>query len=484
MKTRITTQEKATALKEYFKTNVGPVFCRPSKGLIHTYQQMAGLIGVIHPMTAEAVRNGSQLFFVDWTLNPKWESLATLYSSLEKTKFGLHEIDIINFRYLGIGIPGSVNEAYGNYSWKPKKLGDVVCISDIEFTKWEAIAPKLAKPFIPIKHMIGVVVEKCDNIVNQTMVSFRCNEEVKVTNVPTDLLMRLPESFRSINTTKATQPIVSTMSKNKAKFKIGQTVRISQSVKDENFMGLLGLVHKVHEILPPEGGFKTLSRWEYDIDFDLLPNRNLSLCIGESTEPSDTLTITTLRECDLDTWDEKISDKGYFGLYRVYGKRDCVWVPHHKQLGKVDVRFNAKKSLNEGMKIEVRINNEDFTMSCRDVDYKYDPDALKEILSISYICLGFEKENRNPNIKSQQNVYMYVFDYLNDIGKYVRCRILLGTLASKASVLRDFNKALLANKLKHPWQIRRYLQVGSLGYFYQLFTANEYLETVSEFHYA
>ena len=106
------------------------------------------------------------------------------------------------------------------------------------------------------------------------------------------------------------------------------------------------------------------------------------------------------------------------------------------------------------------------------------------MLSDSFVCLGIEQDERNPNVGAQQYVYMYVFDYAKDVSKYVKYRILLGTLLKKKSITKKFARALLSKKLVHPWQVYRYLQKNSLGYFYHLFTASEYIQKAGDFCYA
>jgi hypothetical protein len=247
-------------------------------------------------------------------------------------------------------------------------------------------------------------------------------------------------------------------------------------------MGLVAVVEKVHEV-EPKAGFKTTSDWEYTVDFDLLPNRNLSICEGENGH-ADIITVTRLKERDLDEWDEKVSDKPYFGLHRAHSKRANVWVPHKKNFGHVKTKSSPKKSLGEGIKIKVEIDGGHHEMTCRDVDYRWDPDALRAVLSDSFICLGVEEDDRNPNITAQQNVYMYVFDYAKDVGKYVQYRILLGTLLKKPATCKKFARALFTEKLTHPWHVHRYLKQKSLGYFYQLMTAKEWIDKIGEFTYA
>ena len=108
----------------------------------------------------------------------------------------------------------------------------------------------------------------------------------------------------------------------------------------------------------------------------------------------------------------------------------------------------------------------------------------KAVLADSFICLGVEEDDRNPNVTAQQNVYMYCFDYAKDVGKHAQYRILLGTLLKKPATCKKFTRALLTQKLTHPWHVHRYLKQRSLGNFYQLMSAREWVEKIGEFTHA
>ena len=356
-------QQRLEELRTYFKTNVGPVFCTPSANLLHRYALMHDLIGIVKPLTPWQIKSGARLLNVDWSLNTCWNEMVDHYSLSADTSYSIQDIDIIK---PGADVPQIAYEKFKGWNWNPCKLGTVVCISGPRLKAYALSYPTIAQEYAKLAMYVGVIVEKCDNVQKSAMVSFSLEDASKIINVPIEVLFKLPESFRPTKYEKKADEKVAS----KAKFSVGQIVRVGSSVIDETFMGLLGMVRTIHETEP--SGFSTMPNWEYTVDFDLLPNRNLSLCEGESGN-TDIITTKRLKERILDEWDEKVSDKPYFGLYRAYAKRDKVWVPHKNGTGTVKVTGYPTKSLSEGMNIEVRMDDDPankFNMSCRDVDYK------------------------------------------------------------------------------------------------------------------
>jgi hypothetical protein len=155
-------------------------------------------------------------------------------------------------------------------------------------------------------------------------------------------------------------------------------------------------------------------------------------------------------------------------------------------MGRVDMKSNAKKSLADGINIKVNLLDEKGNIcksrntTCRNVDHIWDSGVLTEIAKISAITLGVEEDKRNPN-EVCSKVYLYVFDNKDQVGKFLKFRILLGTLVKRKSIVKKFAKALLKGNLAHPWQIKRYLCPDSLGHFYSIFNANEWLTNAGQF---
>jgi hypothetical protein len=461
---------KLNTLKQYFNENVGPVFVTPSDQLLFRYKKMNGMLGIVRPYS------GASGLKVDWSLDKRWNVLDALQKTMPEESLLPAELDFLD---LGQDIPQSADERLLGWDWTPQELGDVVCISDARLREYQATYPMLGSQYTKLKCQIGVVVEKCTVDADYIMVTFTRERESYVQNVPTELLVKLPESFRPTHVKKKAPTVIA---KSKPLYSVGQTVRVGSSVDDETFMGLMGIVEKTHEVDP--AGYKKTYDWEYTVNFNLLPNRCLSLCEDEDAVAMTSL--TRLAERHLSKWDEKESDKPYFGLYRAHANRDKVWVPHKQRLGKVMVVSSPRKSTEEGMSIKVEMDGalSRLEMSCRDVDYKWDADVLAGVLRDSFITLGVEQDDANPNTPKQQYVYLYLFEYAKDVGKHVQYRILLGSLLRRKSTQKKFVRALIGNKLTHPWQVIRYLKMKSLGYFYELFEAESYLNTVSEFVHA
>ena len=466
--TRVTLSE----IKKYFEKHVGPVFCEPSSSLLHMYKKMEGMIGIIHPL----VNQTSQLLEVDWSLDPQWHTVCGLYPSLENMSYASGELNIIR---PGADIPQMCDLRYA-HDWRPSKLGDVVCVSHHRFSDLYNVCPEQAIPYSTLLGKLGVVVEKHGPTEGSAMVTFTGQDDSEVVNIPSDLLIHLPNSFRPTQNRKketvATQ--YSRDTKRMPRYNKGDTVRISTSYDDEQMIGLLAKVYDVCEVQVEgyHGGY----RYDYTLDFDLLPNRNLALCESGIADVISCLTCD-VQEKHLEKWNEKVSDKPYFGMYKIHSSRDEVWVRHFRELGTVDIRSNPDKSVAEGMDISVKVDDVKSKMSCRDVDYKYDPDVLLNELGQSFVHLGVEKDSRNPNIPEETHVYLYAFKKNTDLGSKLHLRILLGSLITRKSTQKKFVRALLGGKLYHPWSVLRYLQLTSLGYIYKITDASSYIEKAGNF---
>ncbi len=449
----------------YFKKHVGPVFCKPTRDLLHRYPKMAGMFGMIIPFT----KDSQHLIEVDWSLDKDFEAVGDLYPNIKNpsTAFTIEEIEAIR---PGTDIPQEIDNRYTSHSWKPKNRGDYVAISDVVLNKCGHVSQKTA--YASLEHIVGVVTDKCEGAFNQVMVTFVENNRSRIINVSTALLMKLPVKFKP----QGCKEIVM----EKSKFKVCDIVQISLAISDEKFSGLIGIVDKV--ILDPKA-VSQYNAYTYKVCLDTLPNRNLSLTDGECGEDDIKLNeVITVREAHLNEWDEKISDKAYLALYRTHYKRSRVWVPSRNELGEVSVKNHPKKSLGTGMTLNVKIlkDKKDIVISCRDIDYNWDPDVLSSALSSGVTMLGVEEDKRNPN-EIESKVYIYLFDSMGDVGKMVKYRILLGTINRRKSLMKKFTTALMESKLKHPWQIHRYLLPKSLGHFYQVFEAYGYITSVGHF---
>jgi hypothetical protein len=209
------------------------------------------------------------------------------------------------------------------------------------------------------------------------------------------------------------------------------------------------------------------------------------LSLTEEKEKGPTCINQNFREWDLDEWDESISDKAFLSLFRC--KCSKLWIPSYKCFGEVQLKSNPTKSINDGISVEVLPDLENakkIKLFCRDLDYNWNKELLFEALKTSQLTIGCEEEVKNPNEK-HTNIYIYLFHQLFDsketIGRYLRYRILLGTLLKRKSLVKKFLSSLIANKLNHPWQVKRYLSKKSLGRFYNMFSTNEYLKEISLF---
>ena len=259
--------------------------------------------------------------------------------------------------------------------------------------------------------------------------------------------------------------------------KLDDIVRVSASVMDEEYMGLLGVVTAIH-VKPAQQSYAK-DTFEYSVDLDVLPNRNVTLILGEKTTAI--TQMRRFREFDLDEWDEKVTDKAHLGMFRQRNKRDKVWVLDLQGEASIEGESKPKKSLAHGMSIKVKHDGAKYETSCRNLDYKWDIDALTAAMSDGFIALGVEEDQRNPNEKGTW-AYLYVFELAKDVGKRVKYRVLLGQINPKRSNVKKFAKSLLTGKLKHPWHVYRYLMKDTLGFFYSIYSADDYLKEVGEFY--
>lgn len=425
------------------------------------------------------------LLEVDWSLDCNWEHVSDTYPLLyETTRYTWNELNILNPME---DIPQMADERFKIHDWEPSKRGDVVCISRYTYAnkKREILAPGAVGAYTSLLPMVGVIADRCDNGSDRLMVNFHGEGVTKIINMPKKLLVKLPSRYKTLIPaekekvkSKHNFGSMNSSSSRKPKFELGDVVRISSSVTNEDYMGLIGVVNAIHTN-PPKGSYAQ-ETYEYSVDLDMLPNRNLALVMGEKNSLEK---MKRFREFDLDEWDERISDKPHLAMYRQKYERSQVWVRHMQQLGTVKGESRPSKSLLNGVKIKVKVRSQEIETSCRMLDYVWDVDALTAVLSDGFVSLGVEEDKRNPNEKVT-SVYLYVFELAKDVGKRVKNRILLGELKPTKKNVKRFSRTFLTGQLHHPWQVHRYLEKDSLGAIYALYTADDYLKQIGEFYYA
>ena len=463
-------------LETYFQNDIGPVFCTPSTDLIYRHKKFTGMLGIIRPKYCK-----SNLISVDWTLNKDWKSLVALTPTMGTMKFTLDELNIIK---PGEDIPQMADTEYPTWNWRPDARGQCVAISDC---RWRLLAekhPAVANSYTELRKLTGVVVEKQNKNDLTLMVSFVKGEKGShIVNVPREILLKLPASFRPVDKPKVvvTQPDYTP----KPKHEVGDVVRVSTSTDNgDQYLGLVGIVSAIDR-QEREGlgycGANAYSDYVYTLNMDTLPNRCLSLCEGEGKK--DMLQPIKVKQYGMEAWDARICDKAYLINYNRSNKREYVWIKDGQVRGEVASRGTPKQTLDSGVEISVMADDTTTTetITCRDVDYLWEPDALRAVLEDGFVTVGVEEEKYNPNDPTTHKVYIYVFNLAKDFGQHVSYKVLLGTLVSTPSKKKKFFKSLANFKITHPWAIKRYLKNNSLGYFYQIFDIAEYINNIGYF---
>ncbi len=465
-------------LHAYFRTNVGPLFCHPTENMLHRFRKMTGMVGVVHPITT------GHKIKVDWSIDKDWKEVSNFYMTLNKdTEFMLADISV--------ELPGSdsfpntipqVVDTRSKFDWRPNKQGHVVCIGDIRWTNYTNATPSRAR-LEELKGWVGIIIDRCDDSDEFVTVSFYRQTYSKTTNVPVDMLVRLPKSFRPEAKTPHNQDAAQAAHKNlntgrqthkKAKFAKGDVVTSVPTGPLDAFHGLIGIVEEVHQS-DPSSDYGTTS-FTYDVNFDTLPNRNQSLTEGEGVH--EFCVKKRIREFDLKAWNIEISDRAFLDSYRVTAKRNTVWSVELQEECKVDTKSDLKKSKEFGVETVIKGGKKKIT--CRNMDYVWDGEGLITMLATMLTGLGLEHDTRTPD-KPETRVYLYTFEFEPDVGKYIKYRILLGNLLKQKSKVKKFEKSLKNGKLRNPFQVRRYLKIKSLGHFYQVCSAARYKRDVSDF---
>jgi hypothetical protein len=455
---------KTSDLAEYFRDHVGPVFCTPSKVLLHRYPQLEDMLGMVVPFRSGEQQN---LISVDWSGDKAYEGACLIYDFMSDDNV-LHQLDELNIIKPGNDIPQLADDRWVGYDWTPSKRGDIVAISHHMLSNGHSSQQNV---YSQLDQMIGVVTDRCETNKEQLMVTFSKDTWSKIINVPVQLLVKLPPLFKPKGS-----KVNANMSNKAAEFKVGDVVKVSPSFSEDNYIGLIGIVK---EVMFDQNG-TLFQPYSYLVNLDTLPNRCLALTEGEGSLD---LSVTwRIKECHLDEWDEKVSDKPHLSQFRANNNRDVVYVPQKKKLATVIMKTGARKSVGQGLELEVKVLQEDekMSISCRDVDYNWEPDVLLSTLSDSVLCLGVEEDNRNPN-EIDTRAYIYLFNNHSDVGKRVEQRVLLGSVKTRKAILKKFGRAIMSGKLTHPWQVHRYLRPDSLGLFFSLFKAGEYIKEVGLF---
>jgi len=451
-------------LENYFRTNVGPIFCQPSAELLRRYPLVKGLVGMVVPCHNSGLK---ALYKIDWSLNKDWHRIRNAYPNFESL-WNQFEDFIILQPAVGEVIPQLVDEAFYDFDWHHITNHDTVCISSLYYHNLDVTTKSFA-------HKVGIVSDKL--IGPETtliLVEFPTGTNTTtIRNIEKKHLIRLPPKYRPEMPTKSV-----TTQKPTPKYKVGQVVKITASAISDVYHGLLGIVKEVFSI-PKEIQYFCSESFDYEylVDFNILPNRNLSLTFEENDNEI-CYVSPRFKQYEIEEWNEKISDKTFCMVYRTIRNRRNVWVIPRKEVGTVDYLSSSKKSIDTGIEVSVKLGSSlCIKTTCRQIDYNWDKDKLlKAIANKNHIItVGIEDITHNNPNENIINIYLFIFD--KDARDIVKYRILLGTLKDSKSNIKKFGQALMNNKFIHPWQISRYLNSQSTGRLYSLLTANEFVET-------
>jgi hypothetical protein len=453
-------------LEQFFTKHAGPAFCIAAPGALHTYPLLKDSVGLVHPVRRDKYAGVR----VDWTISKNWHKIKMAYQDIAKHPFLIEELSILG--PLTDDIPQMVDEL-SDWDWQVTSQDQEVVIHPARMNSYGAWAK--VSPYVGIVSTFGH--HKDDEL---SVVSFATSENHrKMLNVETSSLIRVPPSFKQYlyDTEKPTN-VANTVHKSykKPKYIKGDVVKGTSSMKDDDFTGLIGIVEKVFQVQPTANFHYNVS-FEYEINFDTVPNRSLSLCEGENEAY---LSVRRCTEYEIEEHNQQLTEKPHLMTYKSILDREKVWIMPRQCVGEINIKSNPKdKTVAEGLLLEAKTekSNGKFNVACRDIDYLYDKEKLYvELATCSSVGLAIEPDERDPNNKESR---CYIYGYKEDCK--VHLRILLGCLRRNKNAKARLGKALTEGRIEHPWQLHRYLRKRRLGHFYEIIQAKEYLNLCQNF---
>lgn len=463
-------------VQEFFAYHAGPVFCVAGPGAIHAYSKLGESVGILHPVRNDKFAG----YVIDWTISKNWLDLKAYYPSLNIHPFMVEEIHILG--PLLDDIPQLVDDLSA-WDWRVSGEGQEVIIHPARMND-NVATWKVVLPYVGLVRHFGH---------NLCTVAFDAqSHNTKIRNIPTDSLIRVPSSFRKhLHAPKIElpEPMQKTPvhslppykpPKKEPKYKTGDIVKGTGSLKDDEFVGMIGVVVSVMEKAEDRStSFSVQPSFIYKVNFDTLPNRSMSLCSGENDLY---LSIRTCSEYEIDNHNVRITEKAHLLAFKTIQNREDVWVMDRRCEGRVYISNMLKdKSIADGAMVEVETDKSKgkFTVSCRDIDYLYNTEKLYTELSLcDHLSLAIEPDSRDPNNPESR---CYIYGTANNNPNRIHLRVLLGCLSKSKKVRARLGKALTENTIEHPWQVHRYLRKKRMGYFYEIMEAKQYLNYCKNF---
>ena len=427
-------------VKKHYATSKFPIFAKLAKEKSTMYPSYKNKWLIIEPVGEDALR---------CNVDSSWNANIT----------GYHHVDVLvapkDITYLE---PGEIPEEAEGY-FKSFHVGCTVTIDTRQFSKQSLIPEKYSK-------LVGRITSIKDD---KAMVTFKSAENhINKIKLRTVFLIRLPSSFAkyappmSINVATTTSTTVSKPThKVGFKFKVGDTVRctIHNNLKIKNLIG------KVVKLKSEESAGTTKL---YEVDFDNIYNRSLALCGKDKFEIPE---IHEVKQWDLDhfntcscqipqhlvaqNWEEE----------HYHGGWSCV----HQEVVVVDSTTIPNVNEEKEIIFKVKFKNGDYAyLPHTDIDYFYNRTklitALEEAENIVLATECFSEE--------EEIVFLYIMDKDSENPK-VKYRIRLGIISDTPSLYKKYLK--FKPRIKHPWQVKRYLKKNSLGIFFKLIKCEAYL---------
>lgn len=450
-------------IKKHYENDFFPVFAKLSGNLASVYPLIKNLWGIINPTTHDNALGLN----IDFTLNKDWDRINRAYPNIRR--LSLNAQSLVHYP---IGeVPNNIHVQLLDGIYCNFKVNNLVVL-DSKKIKQQNKKNLLLK----YKNFVGVVTKApSDEVDSNVLVAFRKDEKHCIMSVKKEILIKVPECYRelssnitkksnnkSVITTNRTQlPSISTTT---SKYNVGDVVKYN-GASESNIKDLIGTVIEVIN----NTVYNHNSR-QYKVNFNNLFNNSLLLSTKETSDSFNNEEYI-IREWDLEGYNISICNMPHFLQSTFANKRGFGWSCKHQELIKVTTTAFPHKDSGE---IEFEVLSDKgtkYNLFHYEIDYIYDESKLKATLKdCRWATFGVEDfHGSHDNYAPTSVVFLYLG--FNDKNK-VNLRIRLGTLNNTPHISKKFNKSI--DKLKHPWQIYRYLKKNSLGFFYKIIKAKEY----------
>lgn len=457
------------AIANFIQHSSAPIFAKLSRGdASSVYLDLKQKTGILVP-----IPGSTNSFHIDYSWRKDWHRIKAMYPGIETAKVTWRSLSIMS--KMGDIPPEAINNASTEFrGFVPKALNDIVTINPHKLEDSRRIRTiseaqyKHLRSFVP---QCGVVT-KVDGSTILTSWKRPGSNTYAIYNVPIHLLIKVPETFRSFALTvdkpekQEEKKQVFSGNKKQAKYKVGDVVRGTNSAKDKNYTGLVGIVRGVHE---EDKNYTT--DWYYDVDWNTLITRAQLLCEGEPTELK---LQTRMREWDLDGFNLGITSMPQLAIYEAQGNRDSLWSCRHQADCVVETKTYPNLDNDGQMIFPIQVADKKFKVRHYELDYLYDRERVLEVLNHTrWTTLAYEPYN--------DETWAFLYIGLDD-DLTIHYRFKLGRITNTPSMKKKFEKFMM--NIAHPWQIHRYLQPKSLGRFYDIVEAREYFDmAVPNFEY-